>query len=89
MNPGPILIGLPGTELDDKSLAQLRHPAVGGVVLFTRNYANRNQLERLVADIRPRDRCAPFDAGEAGSSSTRTRPDRRIPPRVYAGARPR
>lgn len=52
MNPGPILIGLPGTELDDKSLAQLRHPAVGGAVLFTRNYANRNQLERLVADIR-------------------------------------
>jgi beta-N-acetylhexosaminidase len=50
--PGPILIGLPGTELDAADLAQLRHPAVGGVVLFTRNFSDRKQLEHLVGRIR-------------------------------------
>jgi beta-N-acetylhexosaminidase len=52
MNPGPILIGLPGPELDERSLSLLRHPAVGGVVLFTRNFVDREQLCRLVSDIR-------------------------------------
>jgi len=49
---GPILIGLPGTELGAADLQQLRHPAVGGVVLFTRNFNDREQLERLVEQIR-------------------------------------
>jgi len=49
---GPILIGLPGTELSVADLEQLAHPAVGGVVLFTRNFNDREQLERLVARIR-------------------------------------
>jgi len=52
MNPGPILIGLPGSELDDSGREQLRHPAVGGVVLFTRNFSSREQLEKLITDIR-------------------------------------
>lgn len=52
MNPGPILIGLSGLELDDLDRNQLCHPAVGGVVLFTRNFSSREQLERLVVDIR-------------------------------------
>ena len=52
MNLGPILIGLPGTELDQHSREQLSHPAVGGVVLFTRNFDDKAQLERLVAEIR-------------------------------------
>jgi beta-N-acetylhexosaminidase len=52
MNPGPILIGLPGPELDDQSLSMLRHHAVGGVVLFARNFVDREQICRLVADIR-------------------------------------
>ena len=50
--PGPILIGLPGTDLGAAELQQLLHPAVGGVVLFTRNFSSRGQLERLVARIR-------------------------------------
>jgi beta-N-acetylhexosaminidase len=50
--PGPILIGLPGVDLDANDLAHLRHPAVGGVVLFTRNFRDREQLERLVCRIR-------------------------------------
>jgi beta-N-acetylhexosaminidase len=52
MTPGPILIGLSGTELDGASREKILHPAVGGVVLFTRNFEDRSQLEQLVSDIR-------------------------------------
>lgn len=52
MSSGPILIGLPGTGLDEQGREQLAHPAVGGVVLFTRNFENRAQLDELVSDIR-------------------------------------
>jgi beta-N-acetylhexosaminidase len=52
MDPGPILIGLPGTELDAQSRRWLAHPRVGGVVLFSRNFDNREQLLQLVAEIR-------------------------------------
>jgi len=48
---GPILIGLAGTELDDSGRNLLCHPAVGGVVLFARNFWNRGQLEQLVSNI--------------------------------------
>ena len=51
MNLGPILIGLHGTELDDPDRKLLCHPAVGGVVLFSRNFSNRKQLKYLINDI--------------------------------------
>ncbi|MFC1689129.1 beta-N-acetylhexosaminidase [Pseudomonadota bacterium] len=52
MMTGPLLIGLPGTRLEPQCREQLQHPAVGGVVLFTRNFESRLQLESLVSDIR-------------------------------------
>jgi len=52
MKPGPLLIGLPGTELDEASRERLSHPAVGGVVLFSRNFSDVRQLERLVRELR-------------------------------------
>ena len=52
MNPGPLLIGLHGPELDAVSRSHLNHPAVGGVVLFTRNFRDSRQLDRLVRGIR-------------------------------------
>jgi beta-N-acetylhexosaminidase len=51
VNLGPILIGIPGTSLDDQDRKHLGHPAVGGVVLFKRNFSNRTQLEKMVGDI--------------------------------------
>lgn len=51
MTSGPVLIGIPGEELDPTSRSFLRHPAVGGVVLFARNFSTREQLIQLVADI--------------------------------------
>lgn len=50
--PGPVLIGLRGAELSPSERDWLRHPLVGGVVLFTRNYEDLPQLEALTAAIR-------------------------------------
>lgn len=52
MKLGPVLIGIEGTVLTDEARAQLQHPVVGGVVLFTRNFENRAQLTALVEAIR-------------------------------------
>ena len=52
MKSGPLLIGIPGPGLDALSRQHLQHPAVGGMVLFTRNFRCREQLESLVGEIR-------------------------------------
>jgi beta-N-acetylhexosaminidase len=48
---GPILIGLAGYEVSIEEREWLRNPAVGGVVLFTRNYHDIPQLSDLTASI--------------------------------------
>lgn len=48
---GPLLIGIEGFEVSDEESGWLRHPAVGGVVLFTRNFRDREQLCDLTASI--------------------------------------
>lgn len=48
---GPLLIGLSGLRLNSEETNWLSHPAVGGVVLFTRNYQDLNQLTALTAAI--------------------------------------
>lgn len=47
-----LIIGIAGTTLDESERAWLRHPAVSGVILFTRNFASRSQLMELVASLR-------------------------------------
>ena len=49
---GPVMLGVEGTTLTPADRTRLAHPAVGGVILFTRNYASRAQVTALVADIR-------------------------------------
>jgi len=49
---GRILAGIPGLVLEAADREQLRHPAVGGVVLFGRNYDSPEQLLDLVRAIR-------------------------------------
>ncbi len=46
------MIGLAGLELAPQERHWLAHPAVAGVILFTRNFADRQQLRALCADIR-------------------------------------
>jgi len=48
---GPLLIGVSGLELGGEEADWLRHPAVGGVVLFTRNYKDIDQLMALTSAI--------------------------------------
>lgn len=52
MTLGPLMIDLEGTELSAEEECWLREPAVGGVILFARNYSGLDQLERLIAAIR-------------------------------------
>ncbi|MDJ0807271.1 MAG: beta-N-acetylhexosaminidase [Gammaproteobacteria bacterium] len=51
MSLGPVMIDLEGTRLSQVEGELLKHPATGGVILFSRNYQNRDQLTQLCAEI--------------------------------------
>ena len=56
MDNGPLMIDLDGPELAAEEVELLRHPRVGGVILFSRNAGPPPQVAALVAEIR---RCRP------------------------------
>ncbi|TAM94957.1 MAG: beta-N-acetylhexosaminidase [Rhodanobacteraceae bacterium] len=47
-----LIVGIEGTQLAPHEHARLLAPEISGVILFTRNYANRDQLLALVGSIR-------------------------------------
>jgi beta-N-acetylhexosaminidase len=49
---GPAVIDPAGAVLTEDDVRRLRHPAVGGVILFTRNFESPAQLQALTQDIR-------------------------------------
>lgn len=51
MSHGPLVIDVAGLNLTNIERERLRHPQVGGVILFARNYRDPQQLEALCHDI--------------------------------------
>ena len=49
---GPVIIDVAGQSLTSADKQLLADPWVGGIILFTRNYRDPDQLQALVADIR-------------------------------------
>jgi beta-N-acetylhexosaminidase len=52
MSLGPVMLDVEGVTLTPADRDLLREPAVGGVILFTRNYATPDQIADLVGEIR-------------------------------------
>ena len=52
MSLGPLMVDIAGPELTSEDLAVLKHPLVGSVLLFTRNYRSPDQVTALTAAIR-------------------------------------
>lgn len=50
--PGPVMVDVEGLTLTEQEKQRLQHPLVGGVILFARNFENREQLQRLCAEVR-------------------------------------
>ena len=51
MTLGPVMLDIEGCTLTDEDYRRLMHPQTGGVVLFTRNYQDPEQLESLCKAI--------------------------------------
>ncbi len=52
MSLGPVMLDIDGLHLSPADRDLLREPAVGGVILFTRNFASPEQVADLVDNIR-------------------------------------
>jgi beta-N-acetylhexosaminidase len=52
MNLGRLIIDIEGSELSRNDIDILRHPYIGGVILFARNFISINQVASLISSIK-------------------------------------
>ena len=52
LGPGPVTLDVVGLQLDSEDRRRILDPLTGGVILFSRNFANRKQLTQLTAEIK-------------------------------------
>ena len=50
--PAPLIIDVAGLTLSATDRKRLKHPLVGGLILFARNWQDRAQLSALCRDIK-------------------------------------
>jgi beta-N-acetylhexosaminidase len=50
--PGPVMFDLRSTQIEHDEIEKLRHPRAGGIIFFTRNFENIEQIADLTAAIR-------------------------------------
>lgn len=49
---GPLMVDVVGTQLQQQDINLLLEPAVGAVILFSRNYESRTQVAELIKEIK-------------------------------------
>ena len=52
MSPGPVTLDVLGLELNYEDRRRILDPLTGGVILFGRNFSNRQQLSELTVEIK-------------------------------------
>jgi len=69
-----VVLDVQGSAMTDDERERLRHPAVGAVILFARNYENPEQLRALTEDIeRLREPALPICVDQEGGRVQRFR----------------
>lgn len=84
--PGQVMLDLTGLELTIEERELLNHPHVGGVILFTRNYQNKQQLQQLTRAIHQIKPATLIAADQEGGRVQRFRDEFiALPPAQYYG----
>lgn len=85
---GPLMIDIAGTQLAPEERERLLHPLVGGVIFFTRNFADLDQMAALATEIsRLRDPALLMAVDHEGGRVQRFRAGfTRLPPAGRIGA---
>ncbi len=52
MRPSPVTLDIAGLELSMQDCRRIMDPLTGGVILFSRNFANCEQLTKLTTEIK-------------------------------------